>query len=501
MNAFKPKQHSSTASYSQATESPSRKRWIKTLWIAAVIAAILLGAGYVGANQYIKSNTNDYYKVLVDGQAVGTVPDPAVVEELVKNKTAEMESTYPNLSMTLLTGDITYEKVTEYKGEAQPEAALTKLESSFQMKASGTEVKIAGKVIGVVKNEETAQAVLKQLQNKYAPPSRMKSALSKVQLLSTASKNEAPADRISGVKFAEEISINETQLDPSQVLGQNQLLRLVSGGTEKNTKYTVQPGDCVGCIASKFDISREIIYKNNPSIENDLIKAGDVLDLTVNKPVVNVITTESQTEMITSEPQVITQKKATLNAGQFKVIQEGKPGSKRLTYSVVKQNGYKMSEDLVSIEVITKSVPKIIVRGTKVVSSESSSTEIGSREGSGTFAMPVSGYRITSTYGSRWGRLHKGLDLVGGSAIKAADDGVVEFAGKKNGYGNAIIIDHNNGYKTLYAHLDSLSVKTGQTVDRGQRMGVMGNTGNSTGIHLHFEIYKNGKLQNPLRYL
>lgn len=100
--------------------------------------------------------------------------------------------------------------------------------------------------------------------------------------------------------------------------------------------------------------------------------------------------------------------------------------------------------------------------------------------------------------------MHKGIDIArpANRNILAADNGVVEFAGYDNGgYGNKIIINHNNGMKTVYAHLSSISVSVGQTVEKGKVIGIMGSTGNSTGIHLHFELYKNGALQNPLDYL
>src|SRR5699024_10251340 len=104
----------------------------------------------------------------------------------------------------------------------------------------------------------------------------------------------------------------------------------------------------------------------------------------------------------------------------------------------------------------------------------------------------------------RWGRTHKGIDIARPSnrAILAADHGVVTSAGyNSGGYGNKIVINHNNGMKTIYAHLDSISVKSGQKVEKGMEIGVMGSTGRSTGIHLHFEVYKNGKLKNPMSYL
>ena len=85
--------------------------------------------------------------------------------------------------------------------------------------------------------------------------------------------------------------------------------------------------------------------------------------------------------------------------------------------------------------------------------------------------------------------------------IRAADYGTVVTAEYQSGFGNKVVIDHNNGYRTIYAHLSSIDVQVGQTVKKGDGLGIMGTTGNSTGIHLHFEIYKNGALKNPMDYL
>ncbi|AJY77636.1 membrane protein [Paenibacillus beijingensis] len=444
-----------------------------------------------GGFYYRITNTVDYTAVYINGQSVGTVAAQSDVEQLVQAKTKEAQAKYPNLEMEIDSSGLSYVKESGYKAQPQTEATLDKLDALLVPYAKGVEVKVNGNVIGIVKNEATAKAVLQQVKNKYAPPSRLKKPV-QVKALSYSAATEAPSSgsRISQVKFVEDVQTEAVKTDPSNMMGQNQLYTKIITGSTQKTSYTVQKGDCVGCIAAKFDISPEVIYKNNPSVQDDLIKAGEVLDLTAQAPAVTVQTLESQVETIQTEPQVIIQKRDTMKAGETKVIQQGQPGIKRLTYKLVKQNGLMMSEELVGMEVIKKSVPKIVLSGTKVV--------VG--EGSGDFIWPVSGHRITSGFGARWGRLHKGIDLVGGSSIKAADEGVVEFAGQKSGYGNVIIINHKNGYKTLYAHLSKISVSDGEVVEKGDSIGVMGNTGHSFGTHLHFEIHRNGNEQNPLKY-
>ncbi|MDW4548123.1 DUF5930 domain-containing protein [Defluviimonas sp. D31] len=120
------------------------------------------------------------------------------------------------------------------------------------------------------------------------------------------------------------------------------------------------------------------------------------------------------------------------------------------------------------------------------------------------FAMPLkTSYRYTSGFGRRWGRMHEGTDLAGahGSPILATADGTVIHAGWESGYGNLVKIRHEFGIETRYGHMSKVRVKVGQKVSRGDRIGDMGNTGRSTGTHLHYEVRVNGTAINPMTYI
>ncbi|USG65437.1 M23 family metallopeptidase [Brevibacillus ruminantium] len=119
---------------------------------------------------------------------------------------------------------------------------------------------------------------------------------------------------------------------------------------------------------------------------------------------------------------------------------------------------------------------------------------------------PVKDATITSGFGNRWGRLHKGLDMwnenEGQTPIHAAKEGVVVEAGDNlGGYGYIVILDHGDGLQTYYAHMRKILVNPGQQVDQGEMLGYMGRTGDSTGYHLHFEVREDNVPMNPLRYL
>ncbi|MDA8584662.1 DUF5930 domain-containing protein [Rhodobacteraceae bacterium] len=120
------------------------------------------------------------------------------------------------------------------------------------------------------------------------------------------------------------------------------------------------------------------------------------------------------------------------------------------------------------------------------------------------FSFPVKGsYRSTSGFGPRWGRKHEGHDWAGsrGTAIHATADGIVVHAGRQGGYGNLIKIKHEFGFETRYAHLSKIRVSVGQRVSRGELIGDMGNTGRSTGTHLHYEVRLGGEAINPMKYI
>ncbi len=118
------------------------------------------------------------------------------------------------------------------------------------------------------------------------------------------------------------------------------------------------------------------------------------------------------------------------------------------------------------------------------------------------FVRPGIG-RLTSGYGRRWGRLHAGIDLASGigSPVRAVTAGVVQSAGTEGGYGRAVRIRHSDGTITVYGHMSALLVSAGERVSAGEQIGREGNTGRSTGPHLHFEVRINGSPINPIPWL
>ncbi|CAM5197833.1 Murein DD-endopeptidase MepM/ murein hydrolase activator NlpD OS=Ureibacillus acetophenoni OX=614649 GN=SAMN05877842_105181 PE=4 SV=1 [Ureibacillus acetophenoni] len=236
----------------------------------------------------------------------------------------------------------------------------------------------------------------------------------------------------------------------------------------------------------------ELLELNPDLNENSVLQIGQQINVTVEKPLVNVQVVQEKLLNEKIDYQKVVEEDSTMYKGETVTKQQGVQGQKQSSYVITEVNG-KVTEKTVTSEVILqKPIDHIVKVGTKVISSR----------GTGDFSWPAVGGYISSGMGSRWGSYHRGLDIAGPSNynIKAADNGVVTAAGWDGSYGYRIIINHNNGYKTLYAHLSRIDVKVGQTVPKGSVIGIMGSTGNSTGTHLHFEIHKNGSLVNPLSY-
>ena len=247
---------------------------------------------------------------------------------------------------------------------------------------------------------------------------------------------------------------------------------------DKVIEYQVQEGDTVSSIAEKFGVSADTVrWQNN--LLKDSIKVGQTLEILpvtgISHKVQKGDTVYSIAKKYDSSPQAIVD-------FPFNTFTNDETFELAIGQAIIIPDGVKPAEK--------PSAPRY----------RQITPDAGTVVASGSFVWPVGG-SITQRF--VW--YHKGIDIANKAVpdVLAADSGTVVIAGWPDnaGYGNRVLIDHGNGYRTLYAHLQAVYVSPGQTVQRGNRIGRMGSTGRSTGPHLHFEVMLNGAYLNPLNVL
>ncbi len=245
-------------------------------------------------------------------------------------------------------------------------------------------------------------------------------------------------------------------------------------------EYTIAAGDTVGQIASKFGVSEDTIYWENNITPKTLLKPGSRLRIL---PVTGVKHTVSRGETVQSIAKKYDSSAQAIVDWPYNTFVNDEVFELAVGQILIVPDGIKPDEVQVNPR---PSIARL-------------TPDAGSVTASGSWVWPAAG-RITQ--GFAW--YHKGLDIANkeGPPVVAADSGkVIAVLSTKYGYGNHIIIDHGNGFQTLYAHLSSFRVEQGQNVAKGAVIGIMGSTGRSTGTHLHFEIRQNGAALPPLQFL
>jgi len=264
----------------------------------------------------------------------------------------------------------------------------------------------------------------------------------------------------------------------------------------------VEKGDTLQRIATAHGLSVEDLRANNPDIgADDIITIGQQLNLAMPVRWVNVHYTYQRSQEETVPFATISTQDSSKYTTYKKVTQKGVDGRSLIERAYTFLNGVLAEEKILNETVLVPSVDQLQVVGTRAVPVAPSASSAGTWR----IPLPSGSYRISSKFGMRTlngtTRMHKGVDMAAakGTPIYAAMDGTVYHAGEATGYGLCIYLNHADGIQTRYAHCSKLLVKRGETVKAGQKIAEVGNTGVSTGPHLHFEVRINGEPVNPIR--
>ena len=446
------------------------------------------------------SSSITYNEVLLNGEVIGAVADPEVVNQAFLNARARIARETEGLVLGNV--ECSFQKVPRLFGTTLEQSELENVIYDLLKE----QVKAAKQKYYLVKvNEFTVylygidevKALLEAALKPYDPDELFEvnvvtdtSRELNVFTVEVTPKEElAEGDGLKALNFSEKVEISEAYVDADRVSKISEAIEAVTKETEKNQTYEVQPGDTLSVIANSRGYYVDEVLALNPGLTRDAtLHLGDEIVISVPEPELSVLTTEQSTyeEDYDAETQYI--ENDSWYTTQQVVRQEAVPGHHEVTVLTTSKNGTETSREMVSENVITEPVPEIIEKGTQTPP---------------TYIKPITGGTLTSTFKWRWGRMHKGIDwaVPKGTAVRASCGGTVVSAGWSGGYGNCITIRHPDGKQTRYGHLSKILVSAGQKVDQGQKIALSGNTGRSTGPHVHFEILVNGTQVNPLKYL
>ena len=299
-----------------------------------------------------------------------------------------------------------------------------------------------------------------------------------------------------GIDFADKIEIVEAYLPEAELTEVQKAIELVTKEQEVQLIYKVVSGDTLSQISLAHNIPIDDLIAMNPSLEDEstILHIDDEIIITMPEPDLSLSWKEEQiiVEDYEAEVQYIyndnwyTTKQVTL--------QQPSAGRRKVVAVTEYLNGKEVSREIVKEEVYAEAVPKIVEKGTIIPP---------------TYIKPINGGRLSSKFGKRnaptagASTYHKGVDwaVATGTPVYASNAGTVKVAGWVSGYGYAVYIKHDDGRETRYGHCSKVLVKAGQRVAQGERIALSGNTGRSTGPHLHFEIRINGSAVDPLKYL
>ncbi len=296
--------------------------------------------------------------------------------------------------------------------------------------------------------------------------------------------------------FGDDVEIVDSYLMENKFTSLNQAIKEVTAVQDKNAIYTVQSGDTLSQIAETTNIPMDKIIALNDAIENELstIRVGQEIIITQPEPPLSVERSEQMYYEEDYEADIIYVDNDDWYTTQEVTLQEPSAGHRKVAALVSFRNDKEVNREIVKQEIVMEAVPKIVEKGTKIPP---------------TYVKPISGGRLSSGFGRRKApkrgasTYHQGVDwsVPKGSTVVASCGGTVTKAGWGSGYGYVIYIKHPDGRETRYGHLSKVLVSAGQAVSQGQKIALSGNTGVSTGPHLHFEIRINGSAVNPLKYL
>ena len=434
--------------------------------------AALAGFAYIVQD---RMNVNYVLEVMVNGEPVGSVASEQVFEsarddvqgriQTVQDSDQDTQATMA--AVTQLELDPTYTLAIGGDVMNEMEVANAILSASGGAIGEATAVYIDGSLQFVTQDGDHLRSYLESVKQPY----------------------EDASDPNVRVSFVHDISLVDGLYLQASMVSYSDILSVLNEGGGART-YTAAEGDTVQTVLDATGVAWDSLAALNPELtgtDQELVSGTEVITGVQSPDLlqVKVIRRESYTSEIPYD--TVETQSSEYDFGETVVTSAGQNGLQEITQDITYIDGVQTEISTVSVETLQEPVSEYVTKGTHLKSG------MTANYGSGEWMWPVPQY----TYVSRWmSSFHKGADICAayGTPIYASDSGVVVTAGYHYSYGNYVVIDHGNGWTTLYGHMSALGCSSGQAVERGEVIGYVGSTGNSTGNHCHFEMHHNGTL-------
>ncbi len=491
------------------------------LLILGLFVTISMGA------KSIDTVAKKVYRVYLDGKSLGLISSKKDLEEYINKEQESLKKKY-NVDKIYVPDNLHIQEEMTYNEKIYSTKDIYEMikdKSSFTLKGYKITIKTTDEnkskkddkiVIYVLDKKIFTEAVDKTVRSFVSPEDYEVYSKNKKQEIENTGKI------VENITIENEIKITKQNIPANKkiYMDVNELTKyLLFGNNNTENKYIVQAGDTISTVANNNKMSTDEFLLMNPTFknENSLLYEGEEVKTGILNPQFKIAQVDEQVSM--EEKKYATETKYDNNeyTTYSKVEQQGVNGLNKVTQKIKKVNGEITNIVNVKTEEIKPVVNEVVIKGSKKKSDYYSGGQYGDVViTAGSWGWPASCSSVSSPYGYRWGTLHDGMDIAGcgyGSNIFAAQDGTVVTSTRKNGgyaggygdNGEYIVIDHHNGYFTMYAHLcpGCRYVNAGDNVTKGQVIGGMGHTGAATGTHLHFALwngypYYGGRSLNPM---
>lgn len=467
------------------------KTFMKWLLILVLSSVVFL----LGFNNKVNLEPHYLYQVYLDDQVLGVIESKDELEAYIDSQGATIKEKY-NVTKVYAPDGLDIRKIITY------DSHVDKIKDVYNKLASLKPFTINGYQFAIkkdVENEDgetiTQNTIIYVTEENIFATAITNTITSFVgkEIYDSYKNGTQAVIKDTGLKYKDiyvsnDITKKQTKIPVNEKIytDSDELSQYILFSTDENKKqYIVKSGDTIQSVANANKISVQEFLVSNPEFtsKDNILYDGQVVSVAYANPLVDVMADVVDIEDQTTLFAVQEQESSDIILGDEKVIQEGENGINRVTQNIRYKNGFIQAAEISQQVEIKPATAKVVLVGTKYVSGV----------GGGYWSWPTTSYSISTGFEYRSGIMHYGLDIYNYcyAPIYAANNGVVIMTGWYGTYGIFVAINHNNGYGTGYGHMSAVAdgIHVGSIVERGQLIGYIGSTGDSSGCHVHFEAF------------